>query len=79
MQFAKLCGLNLRVIATAGSAEKCEFLKKIGADVVFNYRDLPADRGEAEKKIHEIAGEKGIDIFFDNVGSFPFLTWLSRD
>lgn len=67
VQFAKLCGLNLRVIATAGSDEKLEVLKAMGADVVFNYKTLPKDRGEAEKKMREIAGEKGIDIFFDNV------------
>lgn len=73
VQFAKLCGLNLRVIASAGSDEKCEFLKKIGADVVFNYKTLPTDKTEAERKIREIAGEKGVDIFFDNV---RFLCWI---
>ncbi|KAI9020402.1 hypothetical protein DFJ74DRAFT_673029 [Hyaloraphidium curvatum] len=69
VQMAKLCGKDLRVIATAGGDKKVEFLKKIGADVAFDYKTaLPKDRTEAEKKIHDIAGEKGIDIFFDNVG-----------
>jgi NADPH-dependent curcumin reductase CurA len=72
VQFAKLCGLNLRVIATAGSPEKLEFLKQIGADVVFNYKDLPKEKGEAEKKLREIAGPKGIDLFFDNVSFDSF-------
>ena len=36
VQIAKNEGL--KVIASAGSDEKCEFVKSLGADVVFNYK-----------------------------------------
>ncbi len=36
VQIAKAEGL--RVIASAGSDEKVEFVKSLGADVVFNYK-----------------------------------------
>lgn len=36
IQYAKLDGL--RVIASAGSDEKVEYLKSLGADVAFNYK-----------------------------------------
>lgn len=36
IQLAKLQGL--KVIASAGSEEKVDFIKKIGADVAFNYK-----------------------------------------
>lgn len=36
IQLAKLEGL--KVIASAGSDEKVEYLKEVGADVAFNYK-----------------------------------------
>ena len=36
MQLAKAEGL--KVVASAGSEEKCEFVRGLGADVVFNYK-----------------------------------------
>jgi len=51
------------VIASAGGAEKCRFLKEIGADVVID-RLAP---GSMTDKLREAAPE-GIDAFFDNVG-----------
>ena len=36
MQLAKAEGL--KVVASAGSEEKCEFVRSLGADVVFNYK-----------------------------------------
>jgi NADPH-dependent curcumin reductase CurA len=36
IQLAKLEGL--KVIASAGSNEKVEFLKELGADIAFNYK-----------------------------------------
>ncbi|KAF8349606.1 hypothetical protein F5887DRAFT_1235611 [Amanita rubescens] len=58
IQIAKLDGL--KVIASAGSEEKVQFMKEIGADVVFNYKTT--DTKEVLKK------EGPIDIFWDNVG-----------
>jgi len=36
IQLAKMDGL--KVIASAGSEEKLQFMKEVGADVVFNYK-----------------------------------------
>ncbi|WP_428427158.1 NADP-dependent oxidoreductase [Pararhizobium sp.] len=61
-QIAKLMGA--RVIATAGSADKVQWLKdELGVDVAINYRDNP-DLGAALAA----AAPEGIDVYFDNVG-----------
>ncbi|KAF8062309.1 hypothetical protein FPV67DRAFT_266233 [Lyophyllum atratum] len=58
IQLAKLDGL--KVIASAGSEEKVEFMKSIGADVAFNYKTT--DTAEV------LAKEGPIDVYWDNVG-----------
>ncbi|CAL1711174.1 unnamed protein product [Somion occarium] len=58
IQIAKRDGL--KVIGSAGSAEKIEFMKKIGADVTFNYKTT--------KPAEVLAKEGPIDIYWDNVG-----------
>ncbi|KAF7965960.1 hypothetical protein HWV62_39162 [Athelia sp. TMB] len=58
IQLAKLEGL--KVIASAGSAEKVAFLKEIGTDVAFNYKT------ESTKEVMEREGP--INIYWDNVG-----------
>jgi len=52
IQLAKLDGL--RVIGSAGSDEKVQFMKEIGADVAFNYKTT--------KTTEILAQEKGIDM-----------------
>jgi NADPH:quinone reductase len=59
--------LGAKVIATAGSAEKLEMCKQLGADVVINYRD--EDFSQRVKK--ESAGH-GADVIFDPVGGNVF-------
>ncbi|KAG0236416.1 hypothetical protein BGW42_003574 [Actinomortierella wolfii] len=60
-QLAKRKGL--RVIGSAGSQAKIDFLKnELGFDEVFNYKT--EDKREA---LTRLAGEKGLDIFFDVV------------
>ncbi|KAH6615563.1 hypothetical protein B0J18DRAFT_283201 [Chaetomium sp. MPI-SDFR-AT-0129] len=60
-QIAKIAGA--RVIGTAGSDEKCRWLKEeLGLDVALNYKDP-----EFKAKFKE-ATPKFIDVFFDNVG-----------
>ena len=39
IQLAKLANPKLKVIASAGSKEKVEFMKSVGADVAFNYKE----------------------------------------
>ncbi|KAL9711377.1 putative secondary metabolism biosynthetic enzyme [Leucoagaricus gongylophorus] len=58
IQLAKMDGT--RVIASAGSEEKVNFMKEIGADVAFNYKTT--DTKEVLRK------EGPIDIYWDNVG-----------
>ena len=52
-----------RVIVTAGSAEKCEACRKLGADVAINYRN--EDFVAATKAA---TGGKGADLILDMVG-----------
>ncbi|KAJ2516615.1 hypothetical protein H4217_004473 [Coemansia sp. RSA 1939] len=65
VQLAKARGL--KVVAVAGSEDKVEYVKSLGADVAFNYNTC-GDYTEAIKK----AAPEGIDIYFENVGG-PFL------
>lgn len=55
LQFAKAAGA--RVIATTSSAAKAEVLKKLGADHVINYKEIP-NWGEEAKKL---TGGAGVD------------------
>jgi NADPH-dependent curcumin reductase CurA len=60
-QVAKLKGCT--VVATAGSDDKCEWLRSLGVDHVINYRTC----GNLLSAV-QAAAPKGIDIYFDNVG-----------
>lgn len=61
VQIGKIMGC--RVVAIAGSEEKCEWLKnELGADCVVNYRN-----GVLRDSLRA-ACKNGIDMFFDNVG-----------
>lgn len=53
LQFAKAAGA--RVISTSSSSQKCETLKKLGADHVINYKE-DATWGETAKKLTGGAG-----------------------
>ena len=61
IQLAK--ALGARVITTAGSAEKCEACRKLGADVAVNYKT--EDFVAATKAA---TGDKGADVILDMVG-----------
>jgi NADPH-dependent curcumin reductase CurA len=60
VQIAKAKGM--KVIGSAGGAEKCEFVKSLGADGVVDYKAQPILKGLAA------AAPDGIDVYFDNVG-----------
>ncbi|RYO99672.1 hypothetical protein DL764_006737 [Monosporascus ibericus] len=53
---------GLRVIGSAGSKEKVEYVKSIGFDGVFNYKEEKP--GDALERL----APNGIDIYWDNVG-----------
>jgi len=58
IQLAKQDGM--KVIASAGSDDKVQFLKELGADVAFNYKTTQTS---------EILEKEGpIDVYWDNVG-----------
>ena len=60
-QLAKLRGC--RVIGSAGSSEKVDFLRKqCGFDVAFDYKTSPV------LQQLKLAAPDGIDVYFDNVG-----------
>lgn len=59
--------LGAKVIATAGSAEKCEAIRKLGAEAI-NYRE--ADFLEA---VRTLTGKRGVDVVLDMVGAPYFV------
>lgn len=64
-QLGKLKGL--RVIGSAGSKEKCDWLRKEGGvDVALNYKDYK-NAGELTKAL-SAAAPKGVNCYFENVG-----------
>ncbi len=65
IQLAKQFGAT--VIATAGSAEKCDFCRRIGADHAIDYRtqDFVAE-------VLKITGKRGVDVILDMVGG-PYI------
>src|SRR6185369_1876766 len=61
-QIAKIKGC--RVVGTAGSDEKCDYLRnELGVDVAINYKTT-----ESMVDALKEACPKGIDVYFDNVG-----------
>lgn len=62
IQIAKTLGAS-KVFATAGSDEKCEKCKSVGADVAINYRTT--DFAEVVKKETD---SRGVDLIVDMVG-----------
>ena len=60
VQIAKAKGMT--VIGSAGGADKCDFVRSLGADEVVDYKAGPV--------LKQLAGAapKGIDVYFDNVG-----------
>lgn len=65
VQWAKAIGAT--VIATAGSEEKCELVRSLGADLAINYK---ADDFVAHVKA--FTGGRGVDVVYDGVGKATF-------
>jgi putative PIG3 family NAD(P)H quinone oxidoreductase len=62
-----LRAFGIRSLATAGSAEKCAALLKIGADVAINYREQ-----DFVEVVKAETGGRGVDAILDIVGA-PYL------
>jgi NADPH:quinone reductase len=52
-----------RVVATAGSDEKCDACRRLGADEAINYRTT-----DFVKRVKELTGGKGLELVLDMVG-----------
>jgi len=61
VQYAKLAGA--RVIAAAGSAEKCERLRALGADHVVDY-----SREDFSREAWRLSGKRGVDLVINYTG-----------
>jgi NADPH2:quinone reductase len=61
VQWAKALGLQL--IGTAGSDEKCELAKSLGAAHMINY-----NKEDFAPRVKEITGGKGVKVVYDSVG-----------
>lgn len=87
VQMAKSAGIC--VVASASTEEKCDVLRSLGADVVFNYKER-----EEKDAVLEATGGRGVDIIYDQTagkelaGRFDFLAdfgqiilynWLNGD
>lgn len=70
IQLAK--AFHAHVIVTAGSEEKCQFCKSLGADTVINYHNQ--DFVEVIKKI---TNNQGVDVILDMVGGDYFPRHIS--
>jgi NADPH:quinone reductase len=77
VQIAKAAGA--KVIAAAGSDEKCAFLKTLGADATVNYSD-----GQMREALKALTDGKGPDVVYDPVGgawaepAFRAIAWRGR-
>jgi NADPH2:quinone reductase len=64
-QWAKAIGA--RVIGTAGSDEKCEIVRRNGADLAVNYKT-----DDFVARVKAFTGGKGVDVVYDGVGAATF-------
>jgi putative PIG3 family NAD(P)H quinone oxidoreductase len=56
--------LGARVFATAGSADKLDLCRELGADVAVNYRDE-----DFVERVRESTDGRGVDVILDNMGA----------
>jgi NADPH2:quinone reductase len=61
VQWAKAMGL--RLIGTAGSDEKCQLAKSLGAEFMVNY-----SKEDFKERVKDITGGKGGKVVYDSVG-----------
>ena len=57
-----------RVVATAGSADKLEIARGLGADAVINYRES----ADLAAEVRAANGGNGVDVAYDGVGKATF-------
>jgi NADPH:quinone reductase-like Zn-dependent oxidoreductase len=62
--------IGARVAVTAGSAEKLQRCRELGADILVNYRE-----GDFVEEVRAATGGRGADVVLDNMGA----AYLSRN
>lgn len=62
--------LGARVAVTAGSAEKLEACRQLGAEILVNYREQ-----DFVEEVRSATGDAGVDVILDNMGA----KYLSRN
>ncbi|MBD3868327.1 MAG: zinc-binding dehydrogenase [Acidobacteria bacterium] len=65
IQIARLLGA--RVLATAGSAEKCRLATELGAEEAVNYREA-----DFRSEVKRWTGKAGVEVALDHIGSETF-------
>jgi NADPH:quinone reductase len=65
IQLAKQAGVT--VYATAGSPDKCDFCRSLGADVAIDYRSK-----DFVEEVRQLTGGRGVDVVLDMVGG-PYI------
>ncbi len=65
IQIARLLGA--RVLATAGSAEKCRLATELGAEQAVNYRET-----DFRAEVKQWTGKAGVEVALDHVGEETF-------
>jgi putative PIG3 family NAD(P)H quinone oxidoreductase len=65
IQLAKQAGAT--VYATAGSPEKCDFCRSLGADVAIDYRSQ-----DFVEEVRRLTDKRGVDVILDMVGG-PYI------
>lgn len=61
IQLAK--AFNAKVMATAGSDDKCDFCRQLGADAAINYQQQ-----DFVAAIKQLTNERGVDVILDIIG-----------
>lgn len=64
-----ITGKGASVVATAGSDEKLQIAKELGAAQLINYREYSGDA--LAQRVRELAG-RGVDVAYDGVGRATF-------
>lgn len=59
--------LGAKIIVTAGTAAKCEFCKKLGADAAINYQEL-----DFVDEVQQLSNGNGVDVILDMIGGNYF-------
>jgi NADPH:quinone reductase-like Zn-dependent oxidoreductase len=65
IQIAKL--FNARVLAVAGTDEKLQVARELGADATINYKEQ-----DVAAEVRSLTGKRGVDVVFEHTGA---VTW----